>query len=91
MDTPALRTTETKSSDAAKTPPRRFDLTRLLTQRDRLPFGLTAAIATFAVIALLLAMSAGSQKDYLKVAKESFILTITSVEPVLIGYTQYKP
>ena len=57
----------------------------------RLPFGLTAAIATFAVIALLLAMSAGSQKDYLKVAKESFILTITSVEPVLIGYTQYKP
>ena len=38
MDTPALRTTETKSSDVAKTPPRRFDLTRLLTQRDRLPW-----------------------------------------------------
>ena len=38
MDTPALRTTETKSSDAAKTPPRRFDPTRLLVQRDRLPW-----------------------------------------------------
>src|ERR1039457_6492588 len=38
MDTPALRTTETKSADATKMPPRRFDLTRLLTQRDRLPW-----------------------------------------------------
>src|SRR5208283_811302 len=38
MDTPALRTTETKSSDATKTPPRRFDLPRLLTRRDRLPW-----------------------------------------------------
>jgi hypothetical protein len=38
MDTPELRTTETKSADATKMPPRRFDLTRLLTQRDRLPW-----------------------------------------------------
>src|SRR5258706_4281369 len=38
MDTPELRTTETKSADAAKTPPRRFDPTRLLVQRDRLPW-----------------------------------------------------
>src|SRR5271163_3083646 len=38
MDSPALRTTETKSADAARTPPRRFDLARLLTQRDRLPW-----------------------------------------------------
>jgi hypothetical protein len=38
MDTPEIRTTETKNAEAAKTPPRRFDLTRLLTQRDRLPW-----------------------------------------------------
>src|SRR5580692_4909445 len=38
MDNPELRTTETKSADAARTPPRRFDLARLLTQRDRLPW-----------------------------------------------------
>ena len=38
MDTPELRTTETKSADAAKAAPRRFDPTRLLVQRDRLPW-----------------------------------------------------
>ena len=38
MDTPELRTTETKSANATKPTPRRFDLTRLLTQRDRLPW-----------------------------------------------------
>src|ERR1035438_9887337 len=38
MDTPALRTTETKSADAARPTPRRFDPTRLLIQRDRLPW-----------------------------------------------------
>src|ERR1035438_5744071 len=53
MDTPELRTTETKSSDAAKTPPRRFDLTRLLTQRDRLPwfwFFFTVAVLLLSAI-----------------------------------------
>jgi hypothetical protein len=38
MDTPALRTTETKSANATKPMPRRFDPTRLLVQRDRLPW-----------------------------------------------------
>src|ERR1039458_4978518 len=38
MDTPESRTTETKSANATKPTPRRFDLTRLLTQRDRLPW-----------------------------------------------------
>ena len=38
MDTPELRTTETKSANATKPTPRRFDPTRLLTQRDRLPW-----------------------------------------------------
>ena len=38
MDSPPLRTTETKSANAAKPTPRRFDLTRLLVQRDRLPW-----------------------------------------------------
>ena len=53
MDTPALRTTETKSADATKTPPRRFDLTRLLTQRDRLPwfwFFFTVAVLMLSAI-----------------------------------------
>jgi hypothetical protein len=38
MDTSELRTTETKNADAAKPAPRRFDPTRLLVQRDRLPW-----------------------------------------------------
>jgi len=38
MDTPELLTTETKSADAARPTPRRFDPTRLLVQRDRLPW-----------------------------------------------------
>src|SRR5208283_5199631 len=38
MDSPPLRTTETKCANAAKPTPRRFDLTRLLVQRDRLPW-----------------------------------------------------
>src|ERR1039458_10455209 len=53
MDTPESRTTETKSADATKTPPRRFDLTRLLTQRDRLPlfwFFFTVAVLLLSAI-----------------------------------------
>ena len=53
MDTPELRTTETKSADAAKTPPRRFDPTRLLVQRDRLPwfwFFFTVAVLLLSAI-----------------------------------------
>src|ERR1700678_1220031 len=53
MDTPELRTTETKSADAAKPPPRRFDLTRLLVQRDRLPwfwFFFTVAVLLLSAI-----------------------------------------
>ena len=38
MDSPALRTTETKSAEATRPTPRRFDPTRLLVQRDRLPW-----------------------------------------------------
>ena len=38
MDTPEIRTTETKSAAAARPVPRRFDPTRLLVQRDRLPW-----------------------------------------------------
>jgi len=38
MDTSELRTTETKNAVAAKPAPRRFDPTRLLVQRDRLPW-----------------------------------------------------
>src|ERR1035441_4922441 len=38
MDTPKLLTTETKNADAARPTPRRFDPTRLLVQRDRLPW-----------------------------------------------------
>jgi len=38
MDTSELRTTETKNAAAAKPAPRRFDPTRLLVQRDRLPW-----------------------------------------------------
>src|SRR5208337_711769 len=38
MDTPELRTTETKSAAAGRAVPRRFDPTRLLVQRDRLPW-----------------------------------------------------
>ncbi len=38
MDTPQLRTTESKSAAAARPVPRRFDPTRLLVQRDRLPW-----------------------------------------------------
>src|ERR1017187_10347178 len=38
MDTPELRSTESKSANATKPTPRRFDLTRLLPQRDRLPW-----------------------------------------------------
>ena len=53
MDTPELRTTETKSADAARPKPRRFDLTRLLTQRDRLPwfwFFFTVAVLLLSAI-----------------------------------------
>jgi hypothetical protein len=38
MDTPEIRTTQTKSAAAARPVPRRFDPTRLLVQRDRLPW-----------------------------------------------------
>jgi len=53
MDTPALRTTETKSADATKPTPRRFDPTRLLVQRDRLPwfwFFFTVAVLLLSAI-----------------------------------------
>ena len=53
MDNTELRTTETKSADAAKTPPRRFDPTRLLVQRDRLPwfwFFFTVAVLLLSAI-----------------------------------------
>ena len=53
MDTPELRTTETKSADAAKAAPRRFDPTRLLVQRDRLPwfwFFFTVAVLLLSAI-----------------------------------------
>ena len=53
MDTPELRTTETKNADAAKPAPRRFDPTRLLVQRDRLPwfwFFFTVAVLLLSAI-----------------------------------------
>src|SRR6202034_3748563 len=53
MDTAELRTTETKSANATKSTPRRFDLTRLLTQRDRLPgfwFFFTVAVLLLSAI-----------------------------------------
>jgi hypothetical protein len=53
MDTPELRTTETKSADASKPTPRRFDPTRLLVQRDRLPwfwFFFTVAVLLLSAI-----------------------------------------
>jgi len=53
MDTPETRTTETKNAEAAKTPPRRFDPTRLLVQRDRLPwfwFFFTVAVLLLSAI-----------------------------------------
>ena len=53
MDTPEIRTTETKNAEAAKTPPRRFDPTRLLVQRDRLPwfwFFFTVAVLLLSAI-----------------------------------------
>ena len=57
----------------------------------RLPFGLAAATATFAVTALVVALFAERQTEYLKVVKEIFIITITSGEPVLICHTQSQP
>lgn len=57
----------------------------------RPPLSLAAAIMMIAVIALLVALLARSQKDCLNVAKEIFILTITSVPPVLIGLLSYQP
>ena len=53
MDTPELRTTETKNANAAKPAPRRFDPTRLLVQRDRLPwfwFFFTVAVLLLSAI-----------------------------------------
>ena len=53
MDTSELRTTETKNADAAKPAPRRFDPTRLLVQRDRLPwfwFFFTVAVLLLSAI-----------------------------------------
>ena len=53
MDTPALRTTETKSAETNKPAPRRFDPTRLLVQRDRLPwfwFFFTVAVLLLSAI-----------------------------------------
>ena len=38
MDNPKLQNTETKSANAPKPMPRRFDPTRLFIQRDRLPW-----------------------------------------------------
>jgi hypothetical protein len=53
MDSPALRTTETKSAEATRPTPRRFDPTRLLVQRDRLPwfwFFFTVAVLVLSAI-----------------------------------------
>jgi hypothetical protein len=53
MDTPELRTTESKNAEAAKPAPRRFDPTRLLVQRDRLPwfwFFFTVAVLLLSAI-----------------------------------------
>ena len=53
MDTPELRTTETKNAEAARPAPRRFDPTRLLVQRDRLPwfwFFFTVAVLLLSAI-----------------------------------------
>jgi hypothetical protein len=53
MDTPELRTTESKHAEAARPAPRRFDPTRLLVQRDRLPwfwFFFTVAVLLLSAI-----------------------------------------
>jgi hypothetical protein len=53
MDTPELRTTESKNAEAARPAPRRFDPTRLLVQRDRLPwfwFFFTVAVLLLSAI-----------------------------------------
>ncbi|HEX3719552.1 MAG TPA: hypothetical protein VH595_16480 [Verrucomicrobiae bacterium] len=53
MDFPSLRITESKSANASKMMPRRFDLTRLMVQRDRLPwfwFFFTVAVLLLSAI-----------------------------------------
>ena len=53
METSELRTTETKSPLPPRPAPRRFDLTRLLVQRDRLPwfwFFFTVAVLLLSAI-----------------------------------------
>jgi len=76
MDTPELRTTETKSANATKPTPRRFDLTRLLTQRDRLPwfwFFFTVAVLLLSAMDRYHIVSQFKQRERVVIVRSSVI------------------